>query len=191
MTTRNRRPPKAEWLLSEVAPFIRRILKKRATDADRTAVAREMADWLEARGDRGGHAAWFRHPRLRWEHFDWGIGWSVHPWDNRGHGRGARIDNDWWTLYYPTPAYTSSRAAEELVAAWLRNGVAVEDYPWTREVAARLDRLTEYDRAVRDRVEAAANRLRWAAEAEARDRETYAKLQRKFGLVYFDPGGGI
>ncbi len=187
----SRRRPKGEWLLSEVAPFIRRILNRRATDADRTKVARELADWLEAHGDRGGYAKWFRHPKLRWEHHEWGISWDVRPWDNHGHGCGNRIDSGWWTQYYPTSAYLSSKPAEALVAAWLKNGVALEEYPWTRDVAARIGRLAEYDAKVADRARAAALRRQWAREAEDRDRKEYAELQRKYGRVYFEHGGGI
>lgn len=187
----HRRRSKAMWLLSEAAPFIRRILRKRATDAERTAVAREFADWLEARGD--DHVKWFRHPKLRWRETDYGsVSWEVSVWDNRPHGGcSARIDNDWWTLTYPTPEYTKSKDAEDMVRAWLRNGVAVENYAWTRAVAIRIGLGDAYERAVAYRVESRELSRRREIERAARDRKEYAELQRKFGLVYFEHGGGI
>jgi len=192
------RRPKEEWLLSEAAPFIRRILKKRATDADRAAVALELADWLEARGDKMGYVQWFRHPKLRWEKHPYGISWNVHPWHNNGHGCGCRIDSFWWVANYPTRKYIESRDAEVITAAWLNNGVALEEYPWTREVAARIHRLGEYDRKVKDRAETRERNRKWAAEQLAAKWKKYAELPREFADLYrelgagrFEGGGGI
>lgn len=191
MPRQKRKRPKDHWLLSEAAPFIRRILNRRATDADRTAVARELADWLEARGDRMGYVPWFRHPALRWEHHDYGVSWGVHPWSNNGHGCSARIDVYWWAAHYPTPEYVASKHAEEITLAWLRNGVEVETYPWTREAAARLGQLATYDSAVAARARRREDARLLAIEEEKRAREQYRELRRRFSVFAFEDGGGI
>ncbi len=191
MSRVNRRRPKDDWLLSEAAPFIRRILRKWATDADRTKVALELADWLEARGDRMGYVEWFRHPKLRWQRHNYGISWRVDPWDNKGHGSSARIDVFWWTANYPTPEYVASKAAEEITRAWIKNGVEFEEYPWTREVAARIGLLAEYDKQVKWRAASREQRRKQAIEDDIRDRKTYASLRLKLNAEKFRDGGGI
>lgn len=181
-----------EWLLSECAPFIRRILARRATDADRTKVAREFADWLEARGDHD-HAKWFRHPKLTWQVTHYGsVCWNVDPWDNRPHGGcGARIDNHWWTIRFPTRAYIESYAAEKLLRAWIQNRVEFEEYSWTREVARRLGLIGEYDKQVRERADRKERcRLEEIAK-EIQDRKTYKELRLKFNTGRFEYGAGI
>lgn len=191
MRTRSCKRAKGEWLLSEVAPFIRRILRRSATDADRTVVALELADWLDAHGDKLGNAKWLRHPKLRWEHHDYGISWDVHPWDNNGHGCGARIDYFWWTAYYPTRGWIESKDAEELLRAWVRNGVEFEEYSWTQEVAIRIGLSKTYQRLVNDRIERREAYRKRQIEKETHDRKTYAELQRAFGTASFCDGGGI
>ena len=187
----NRRRPKGEWLLSECAPFIRRILHKWATDADRTQAAHEFADWLDARGD--DHAFWFRHPKLRWQKTDYGsICWNVHPWDNPGGGGcGARIDNAWWTITYPTREWIESARSEKLLRAWFQNRVEFEKYTWTREVAARIGLAAEYDKHVKERIEHRELVRKSEAEKEIRDRKTYTELRLKFESVKFRDGSGI
>ena len=190
--SRKTKRAKGLWVLSEAAPFIRKILSPRVTDAERTQVAREFADWLDAKGDKGDEAKWFRHPKLQWRHRGDYVSWEVSPWGNGGHGCGCRIDTDWWTLRYPTREYVKSKDAEDMVRAWLQNRAAQEEYPWTREVAVRIGLVAEYDyqvtdRAHRKRMYEEDRRVRWVA-----DRERYAELQREiYRDVRWESGGGI
>lgn len=178
--------PREEWLDSLVAPFIRRILKA-TTDADRTAVARELADWLAAHGDCGtpsGDAFWLRHPALRWEVRGGGraVSWRVDPWDNSGHGKSARIDIFWWVTDYPTPEWLAGPRAEHWVRVWMGNGVGLS-HPWELAVADRIGIGPEARQILADRAERAERARKHAEEEELRDAREYARLWAKFGGV--------
>jgi hypothetical protein len=170
---------KPVWLDAECAHFIRRIINKRATDETRTVVARDCADWLEEHGDKE-HAFWFRHPKLKWVHHEWGISWDVHPWDNNGHGCGSRIDNGWWAINFPTEAFLASPYCEWLVREWIKNGVDVRTYPKLRVAAVRLGIAATWDAKVAwwDELDASSKKL--AEAAEERDRKDYERLWQKF-----------
>lgn len=175
--------PRPEWLDSECAPFIRRILRAR-TDDERTAVAREFGAWLQERGDN--HAVWFLHPKLRWnmnlsyEKTSGPVTWSVHPWDNNGHGCGCQIAWFYWACHYPTPEFLVRKDTEELVRAWLKNGVRLEEYPWTESVADRLGLGHLWRDAVKRRKESAEWWKRHREEQERRDLAEYERLKAKF-----------
>lgn len=184
MIRRKKRQPRGEWLDSECAPFIRRILRAES-DAERTKVAREWANWLEDRGDPTGTVAWFRHPRLKWRNRDGFWSWTVEPWENNGCGCTSRVDNFWWTAHFPTRSWVESKAAEELVKAWICNRVDMERYPWTLEVATRLGVADVWRSDAHDRARQRERSIEYARKAEeikaARDVAEFERLKEKFG----------
>lgn len=172
--------PRADWLDSEVAPFIRRILKA-STDQQRTSILLEMADWLEAHGDKHDNVKYFRNPHLYWEGSGPALSWRVDPWMNKPHGgRTCRIAWDQWAWFYPTESWLASPRAAELVRAWMKNHVD-SAYGWEQEVVDRNGFGAAYRtyRADRDSLKEAMRRIREADEQ--RDRREYERLWDKYG----------
>ncbi len=175
-----RNMPRDEWLDSEVAPFIRRILKAR-TDADRTSIAREFGQWLVAHGDIGDYAKWLLHPKLRWNLRGGHVSFEVHPWDNVGKGGiGSRIDNFWWVCYYPTPEWIASKSAENWFKTWFGNRCLNEKWPWVEVVA---ERIGFGDALRKKRKEDEESKEFWRKQQEKdeqRDRDEYKRLWEKY-----------
>jgi len=60
------------------------------------------------------------------------------------------VDNDWWTIYYPTEEWTNSSHAESLLKAWIKNGVGLEKYPWTKIVSERIGLINKWNQLVEE-----------------------------------------
>jgi hypothetical protein len=179
---------KEPWLVSEVAPLIGRIVWHRAAPGERVAAARDLAAWLSTRGDRLCMVEWLEHPNLRID----GFVWSVDPCDGDGHGHSGRLDTWWWAVHYPTPAYTESAHAEQTVRTWLdRNSYAVEQLPWTREVAARIGLLELYNERAAEREDLSRLVSRRNARREEQIRRAYAGLALTSPIGLMIDGAGI